>query len=388
MLLTPKTHNRLKQIAEKAKRSTLFGTAPDGSSWSEYCSKYALDTIEWDKNSDEKERKGILDLYRGAHEGDKDARHELQTLRIETTQNYLIPVLHFGRFFEVINLGEKESPAIQNTTKNEFKVFYLGQDGGEELKKAAPEFSETTVDLFPITTETVEYPLYDLYRGRIADAATKTFDLNFDMENGIDGNLYTLLNGSFGAFTTTGARAARTYALNSRIRASIIPTTNELGPLGVAADGTTKFGQTSLDAVMDYAACWPADSQGELKPTGNVLIPADQVSHSGSGITITGQKQNQLAERIADIGWYGYHYNGVDWTFIPDHTLPLHKAIFQLNRPVGYLWFKPFFSQDKEEIDEKAGQGKRWIKKVIGTAVTAPAKRNVARVTYRTGGAR
>lgn len=384
-LIQDKHLKKLKVLSQQAKVGTYFGTPPAESgceTMSEYLSKYLEDTIEWDKNLTDQEMKEAIELYRGAHEGDKDARQELQTLRIEQTNNYLIPMLRFGMFFEVRTLADNESPAVQNMTKNEFSAAYIGQDGGKEKKKAVPQFNESTIDLFTIATDEVDYPLVDIYRGRIAEAAKTTFDLNFDLANRIEANLYTLLSNTFGAFTLTGAKAARTYVPNSRIRAGILPTTNDLSI--PSKSGSTTFGQSTLDTIVDYCVKWPGDALGDVRPTGTVLVPADQVSQTGSGITITAQKQNDIAQQIMETGWFGYGYLNTEWKFVPEHTIPANSCIPQLNRPVGILWFKPGMAMDVEEIDNRKNLGTRWMKKVIAMTVLEPNKRNLLRVAYRT----
>lgn len=376
---------KIEQLGQRAKVGTIFGTPPADSgcaTMSEYLSKFCEDTLAWDRNLTDKEIEHAVGLYRGAAMKDKEAMTELQTLRIEQTNNYIIPALQFGRFFEVRTLADNESPAVQNGTKLEFAAYYIGQDGGKEKKKAVPIFNETTIDLVTIATDDVTYPLMDIYRGRIAEAAKVTFDLNFDLENKIDSNLYTLLTAALGNFNTSASnRAARTYVTNSRIRSGVVPTSNDIDAFGSITNSST-FGQNTLDSIVNYCACWPKRAQGELAPTGEILVPADELYQVGSNVTITGQLQNKIAEEIMKTGWYGFEYNGVNWKFIKEHTMPKGKAIAQLNQPVGILWFKPGMSLDREEQDEKKNIGSRWMKKVLAMTILEPNRPNVLRVRY------
>lgn len=379
-LFTPEQRRKLELSEKRAKTLHYFGTAPDGTPWGEYCSARIRESLDFEENATEEEAQEVLDLYKRAHGGDRDAKMELQELRIHTTTNNLLPILNFARFFEVITLADNESPAIQNTTREHFSVTTVGQDGKTTRSRVNPTTNEFLINLEIITTPEVEYPIRDLYRGNIAESYRKTIDLDYDLECQFDGILQTLVLTAFGNFTLTGNKAARAYNAHSRIRSGVLPTSNDISIPGVTT--STKLGQTVFDEITDYAVRFGNDAMGPLQPTGEIIVPADQVKHMGTGVTLTNAAQNAVAQEIAANGWFGIHYLGKDWKLVPDNTIAANRCIAPMNRPLGKLWLKPSMDADEEEIVKKLRIAKRFKQKVYAAAILEQDKKNAARVRY------
>lgn len=384
-MLSPAQTKKLEIMQKRAEHTVLFGKAPDGEPWSKYLANHLKETLEWAKDPDI-DPEVVVKKYRRAYDGDMDAREELRTLRIEQTQNYVIPVLNFGQFFEVITLGPNEAPFIQNNTKQEFTATYIAQDGDTQTRKVTKDQYETQVDLRLLTTDEVEYMLKDIYTGDLTAAAQVNFDLDFDLRNQLDGLLQTLALGSssLGTFDITNAnKARRAYKTNSRLLSGVLPTTNDLQITGIG--GSTKFSPVTLDEAMDYCARFAGMSpDGDLAPTGKILIPSQDLREISSGYTFTGAKQNEKIEEIADMGWYSFGYLGKQWTLQPDNTIARKACIPQMNKPLGWLWLKPSMDDEEETVLKRKNLARRWKRMCVAMATTEPRRKNFIRVAYRT----
>lgn len=386
MILPQKKRTQLEYLLARAKGIKLFGVAPDGRNWNEYCSDNLQAALDYDKDPDG-DPKELAKKYDRAHRGDIDAQHELQALRIEQTQNYIMPALNYGMFYEIITLQENEAPYILNETMQEFKASYIGQDGGVETSKVVKPQKKVSVDLFELTTEAAQYMTRDLYLGRsIAAPAIASFNLAFDLQNKIDALQAKLLTDNLGAFDLTNAnRAARVLNANSRFLAGVIPTTNIITLSGNS--GSTLLRPAVFQDIIDYAARFGVDADGMLRPTGEILVPAQDAKEIAAGITFIGQDSvlSKQGAQISDGGWYEIGtFLGVNWRLIPDATIAQKACFARFNRPAGIMWIKPSLDEEIEEVDKVKHLASRVQIKVMALAQPIPWKRNFAKVIYRT----
>jgi hypothetical protein len=328
-ILSPRQRQQLERAKSMVTNVGVFGRNAEGKPWSEVMSKDIDQVLEMDKDPDEKMVSDFIELYKDAHGGDKKAKHELMALRIVQTVNYVVPNLHAGLFFDVIELADDERPAIQRTSKQETTVRYVGQDGPNDAEvRIKPVTSETLVDLVEIITDEVEYPTRDIYLGDISAISKAQFDLDFDLQNQWDGIQWSLLQASIGAFTTTGKISDRVYNANSRILASQLPTTNDVDIPGTL-DGTNRFGQAVFQAVLDYAAGWSGTSaEGELVPTGELIMNPKDASAIITGLTFTNASQNSIGQDLLRKGWFELPalFN-IPWKVVSDATLARKKLV-------------------------------------------------------------
>lgn len=385
--MNDKIRKRLIDLQARAKALTLFGNAPDGRSWNDHLMEVFMGTVDAPAEEIREYSKKLGDLYRRAHDKVPEAISELRGLVVETTQNFVTATTNFGSFFEVINLADNQAPAIVNTTRQEIKASYVGQDGKNELTKVIKPRNEVLVDLHELVSEEVEYRIRDIYTGDITEAARATFDVSFDLKQQLESKLFALLTdvslGAFGAFDTTNAnKAARTYQKHSRVYAGVLPTTNEI----VLTDngGATKFRFDVLKYAIDYALRFAGtEVDGDVKPTGDIIVPSQDITEIMDGITVISQKQSDIAEELQRQGWAGVQYGGYNWRFIPDNTIARKACYVRLSKPVGKLWFKPGMADMEETVDRKKNLASRWEKIVIAAAIPIPSKKNILRVTYR-----
>lgn len=379
---------KLQLLQARAKAITLFGTVKDGASVQEELCKVLTETLTANHQDLIESETALGKLYKKAHLGDLDAIIELRGLVIEVTTNYITATMNFGQFFEVRTLADNESPGVVNTTRQEIKASYIAQDGSNEITKVLKPRHEYTVDLHELVSEEVEYRTRDLYIGDISEAARAVFDVSFDLKNQLEKILYDLLTdgsvGAFGTFDTTNTnKSRRTYNTHSRVASGVLPTTNELDIVGVG--DATKFGFGVFDEVIDYNVRFAGtEAAGDIRPTGNVITPAQDIREILTGISPTNAKQSEIAEELMRAGWMAVSYGNVNWKMIPDNTIARKKCYAQLSKPVGLLWFKPGMADMEEKVDRKKNLASRWEKIVIAAAITTPAKKNIVRVRYRT----
>jgi hypothetical protein len=317
-------------------------------------------------------------------------------------------------FFDIVNLGDDERPVVQNTTDQEISVAFVGADGSPRMVKVVKDDDETLINLHYLTTERVRYRRVDIYRGTIVDAALKTLRMAYDLKNQMDGQAYSLLTdanlGAFGAFIYPGSAAGAgagsgtvpplkssgvasttgvdyTFLPNSRINVNNLPKTNDL----VLDDngGTTKFRYKVLRVIKKYADQWSgAFPEGDLVPTGRLLIPAADASDIAEEIVPSGSTNNNVANDLLERGWSQVDYLGMKWSLGTDNTLPPKSCLAQFNRRPGKVYLKP--SQDREVVRGEDvyelslnNEEERWAQKVFGCYINNAQRMNIVRVTYQ-----
>jgi hypothetical protein len=340
-------------------------------------------------------------LFERMHAGDMEAKHALCEVIFEATQNYIMPNLEFGRFFEVRTLGDADSPGEINLTRNEYSAKIISQDNGvAEIVKVAKERRTVAHDLFIVSTPRIEWVTRDLYRGNIENAAQVMVDvaevLAQEIEKRVhpEGSSYltsgegALESNVFGNFALTGAKSTRVWVKNSMIKTGNLPTSNELSIDSVS--GVTKFGFSSFDAILAYAQRFIGTSdamgRGDLVPTGEVFVPVLDAPEILSGITaVTGAKGTPIAEQLAERGWMEIpRYGGVDWKVIPVQSIARKKLYARFNRPVGIIYFKPSADVFDEGVDKMKNLAWRQEGKAMSIVIPLPNVKNAVRVTYRT----
>lgn len=385
--MNDRIRSRLLDLQARAKALTLFGSAPDGRKWNDHITEALMGSLDASQEEIKDRNKYLADLYRRAHDKVPEAISELRGLVVDVTQNFVTATMNFGSFFEVINLADNQAPALVNTTRQEIKASYIGMDGRNEITKLIKPRNEVIVDLHELVSEEVEYRIRDIYTGDITEAARAVFDVSFDLKQQLEKKLFELLTdgsvGAFGAFDLTNSnKAARVYNRHSRVASGVLPTTNEIVLSGNS--GSTKFRFDALLQAIDYAIRFTGtEAQGDIRPTGDIIVPSQDITGIMDGITVTASKQSEIAEELQRQGWMGIAYGGFNWRFIPDNTIPQKKCYVRLSAPVGKLWFKPGMADMEETIDRKRNIASRWEKIVIAAAIPIPSRKNILRITYR-----
>lgn len=321
-------------------------------------------------------------------EKDPVARQQLCGIRIETFNNYILATQNIiAMFFDQVNLALDERPVMQNTTEQEVRVYYVGQDGQAKSVKVAKDDDELLINLHWLTTDKVKYRRNDIYRGSIVDAALKVLRMAYDMVNQMEAQAFTVLGTCFGVFTFTGKKANYTYLANSRIKTGNLPTTNDITVPGTT--GATMFRYRVFRSIKKYGDQWTGCfPEGPLVPTGRILISALDASDIAEEIVPSGNTNNTVADQLMEQGWSVINYLGMNWKLVTDNTIDAGSCYAEFNRKPGRVYLKP--GMDREQIrgeeDYQLSQNneeERWNQKVFGCATNSAIRVNVARFKFK-----
>lgn len=339
---------------------------------------------------DKDKQQEMADRIRAAQAGNEEARRSLNELRVEMVNNFIWPSLNFAsRFFQVKSLGPADRPAVQYETGKEIRVGYIAEDGSPQSFKLTNPTVERLLDLRLLSSDKYGYRLRDLYKGDVAAASLRNVDVAFDLANKIDLESYNLLTaalndgGAFGNFTLTGTKQRRVFVPHSRIDTSNLPTTNDLDP--ASNTGTSSFRIEIVNLAVTYGTQW-ANSfrEGPLMPTGVIIVPSLDAADLLPDFTPTGadQADSELGKALQQ-DYIRFRHAGINWTIIPDNTIPPKLAYFQMNRPVGTILDKPDWDEAFEEVDRMKNYAERWQRKVYSAYILEPHRTNVLRIRYQ-----
>jgi hypothetical protein len=338
-----------------------------------------------DSDKAEKAAAKLKELHELAASGDRAAKAELAQLRIITVDNFLIASTNPIAFFDTVSLANNEIPYIENTSRQEIQVSYLGQDGQAKKTQAIRYQQQAQVDLHTLSTEDFEYQLMDIYKGEVKGAMLANIDMTRDFDLKTSALLWPFVFAAIGSFNLTGARAGRVYFPHSIVNTKNLPTTNLLVTPGNTS--TSLFRKESMDVILKYCAAWGnVFGDGQMKPVA-VYIPSSEVMGFLDSVQMT-SFGNSKVEEIFDYGFV-VSYGGAKWNFIADATLDPDPglAYVQFSKPIGSFFTKP--GMDKVFEDESIGMQKQnkgsvSMSKVIGFGLPITARVNIAAVQYHT----
>jgi len=324
------------------------------------------------------------------------ARKQLASLRVEVFSNYLYaPALWMNQYAEIVNLKDDERPIAQRITKQEVTIYGVGGDGSPHQVQISLDPDETLIPLGWLTTDIVRYRKVDIYRGRVVDPALATINLSYDFGQKVDGQVQDLLIGGgskfFGPFSFVGKRANWSYVAHSRINTANLPVSNDI--IVYEQDGETPvkgFGFQVLAYIVDYSARWDGAFQDgvNLKPTGRILLPPAHIKNIANGIFPSGATRNKIADDLMEQGWFGVHYLGVDWLFVPDNTLdPKVMACYpEFNKKPVQVFFKPGLDEEKNSAGDYQIESKNeeecYMRRVFGAYYDSSRRAYAARFNY------
>lgn len=365
----------LKGYAARAQH-LLIGSAQETASLFEEAAK---------KENFEKSKSEMADLMQRMVDGDEEAQAEYQEMVIYSVDNYLFAQSNYVSFFETGTLAEGDQAWYENVEHFEVFINFVGQDGGEPRWQAAMGHSKTMVPFYYLTTGEMEYPIFDIYSGKIADRSKLGYDLAGDLNNKLDVRLFGNIQDLIGPFTLTGDKLNRVYVPHSRIKTANLPTTNLLVPADNTA--TSLFRKSCLDVIVAYCRSWGDNlfGDGPLIPTA-VFVPSSHITGFLDDCAIN-DPDNVMNRQVFDFGIV-MNYAGYKWMFVADPTLDPAEglAYVKFNKPVGMHWTKP--AGDKTIIDDskalqKENRETMLMRKLFATAIPANRRMNIAAVQYR-----
>ncbi len=388
----PQMQKRLAMMAERA--THLCGTMADQTPLSEsvpaFLKNLITESAELNKPGSDKAKARAEFLARAQE--DPKLCAQMCAIRVETYNNFILAdqnILSF--FYEIVNLKDDERPVAQNTTDQEIRVSYIGQDGEPEEVKVVRKDEEALIDLHYLMTKEIKYRKDDIYRGSVIDAALQTLRVSYDMSNQMEAKAFTLLTqsvangGCFGDFTFTGTRPSRVYVPNSRINVSNLPATNDITVPGTGHG--TKFDFRVFKAAKKYGDQWgKAFIEGPLYPTGRILIPSLDASDIADQIVPSGNTNNAVANELLEKGWTSIGYLGINWILVADNTLTPGQCYPEYSRKPGRIYLKPGLDKEglstNEYENDLKNEERRWLRKAFGAYINNATRINTCRLTY------
>ena len=313
-------------------------------------------------------------------------KQSLAAIRTETFNNFILANNNiWDFFFETINLKPDERPSETNTTGKEVRVYTVAGDGAPSSVLIERNDEENLKALDYLSTDFARYKEMDIYRGQVADAATALINLAYDWRNQAEGRLFALLNtAAFGNFVLTGRKEKRSFVLNSRINAANLPTTNDIDI--TSNNSSSPFGFSVLDKVIAYYGRFAGSSpvMADAKPTGRILVPGKDIEQIKGSLKAVGAKPAMQGEKLLDDGWFGIHYLGKDWLFIPDNTLAPGTCYPEPSIKPGRVYLKPSMDKtvDRPVGAEENNERERRESKVFGASFNEANRRLICRVSY------
>jgi len=355
----------------------------------------ALDESQEKADEKAKAEQECRELMEKARHGDHDAVMELNELRMEYIDLYVRATSQFASlFYETITLKDKEQFCVEHSYRVPVGIRYIGQDGGARGQKLVKARKQTFIDVRELTSNDIGYQMRDIQQGSdVAAAAQATVDLGWDMANMVDAEAFNLLvggtinsksygTGVYGAFKTTGSALDKTWIPNVRIATSNLPTTNDYKNADLDDAGAkTGFRLAVIRKIMAHCDAFGTVLNGPLRPTGAILIPSSETTGLTSEIVPTGTFYNQVAEGILQ-QYTRFSYMGINWTLVPDVTLPPGTCYPVLNRPVGKILVKPSMDQEFVESFPRKNWETRTAMKVLAMTFFEPWRAHALRITY------
>jgi hypothetical protein len=338
---------------------------------------------------------------------DSDMMLSLNAVRVEQVANYIVSESVFmSAFFEQVTLQPDEEAYVVNETQNEIRVSAMGEDGHPDQVRILRPQSKVAIALAFLMSDKVSYKINDLYRGRVAEVASKTFNIAENLTFKLDRQCYTLLNksvatgGAYGAFSTEQTRTNkqdRIFLAHSGIVTAHLPITNavvngsdQLTRLTVRyydPPSTTLTGlrPAVLAAIVDYADSWAnvLPGGGRLQPTGEIICPASDIIKIATAMAPSSNVlESRIQEEVNRNGYTSIQYLGRVWKFIADVTIPVSTCYPRFNLLPGRVYFKPFFDKEFVKSDEDLNLETRWQRKVYGAYIISQYRIRGLKVTY------
>ena len=327
------------------------------------------------------------DLATGGAAGVK-AHAEIVAIRSQLVNNHIMASSMFAPFFNVINLADNERAEYKLTTRDfEVGVRVIGANGAlPRQSQPVRENAHVGVPMYPLSTDRLEHPLWDVDRGVLSDQAMYMAMAQEDLEAKVDGLLQAVVLAAPGAFDVTDAvKAKRTYTAHSRINTANFPSTSRL-----VADTTGRWSWEAIKAIFAYCKKWstyaPASNGAPMMPM-EIHIPSLDASGMLEDVTPTTQvTPGSLSAQIVQTG----NIEGVagqQFILQPNPMLDPTAgfAYVRTNLPIGDLYFKPGMSAMLNEItaDNFGNKGTMRFGKYMGICVPNFGITRVIRVKYK-----
>lgn len=282
---------------------------------------------------------------------DPRAHRELAAYR-QFVLNYEVVASKFAfGAFQQVTLGADELPIIIKPKRRQyFNVRYMGNDGQARRDQWQDARTAEMLEMRRLSTDKIEYPLFDIQTGRIAVQNEINAQLRFDMDWKLDIEAQANLDAGQ---TASGLRSL--LVLHPSIIEANVPDSNYLDLRSV---GTVNvFDITKLKMILQHIAAWGVDG---VTPDGGFTIQSIIISPQNmrdqwdfvdlvSGFTGGAYQPNTVVptpvrEQIFNTGVMNSGW-GYTWNTTPNARIPKGRLYVFSNKPVGWFFTKPEFDQ-------------------------------------------
>lgn len=256
--------------------------------------------------------------------------------------------------FQNINLSGNELPSIIRPRGRNFQRFTvrtIAQDGGarQDQIRTTRQFESFEMDM--ISTDKVEYPLFDIQQGDVEGVDTVNRELDYDMEIKLDKLAQDNIDG---AKTTSGLRDL--LNIHSLIDVNNLPDKNYLD---LSSNDTGVLTITKLKTILNHVALFgavPGDGVGEMLTMSSMIISpqnirdpwdfVDLVSGFAGGDEVEPAKTvpTPVRESIFRTGMFTSAW-GHNFSWLPNGRLSKGKAYVFFNQPLGWFFTKTEMDQ-------------------------------------------
>jgi hypothetical protein len=329
--------------------------------------------------------KKLIELKRAAI-SNGTALQDLNRLRILSVENLIVPMSNAGSFFRSISLQQDEEPMLENTTGQEMKARFIGEDGKPHMTQILKNLARKLIELGWVSTRILEYPLVDVYRGQVGQDVLNAAPMARDLALAIDQQLWKLIKAlPVAAWVQTGPPASRTFVLHSTIIAANVPVGNLLD---MSAQGAFNF--EVIKAIVKFYMQMGNIFDGVTSPEA-IFVPSIDVGSFIDALTLTSNSLNPAVQQIFTDG-YVTNLGGKQIVIVGDAQLDpaLGLAYVRTNKPIGEWYTKPSmdisYPENPSQISEAAileNKGRAFIKKVFGAVTPLPWTVNMLAVKYK-----
>ncbi len=303
----------------------------------------------------------------------QDAAADLAAYRIfELTSDVMASPFALGAF-QGINLSDDELPGIirpRSRNYQRFTIRTIGQDGGsrQDQIKTTKAFSAYEMDL--ISTDKVEYNLYDIQQGDVEGVEIANSALEYDMDMKIDSLAESNM---FAAKTVSGLRDL--LNIHPLIVSANLPDTNYLDLNSLHAGNSGVLTIEKLKSILDHIAKFGAvggDGVGETLTIQSIVMspqnlrdPWDFIdlvaSGDGSVKPLPGETvPREVRNQIFQTGMFTSAW-GQNFSWIPNGRIAKGRMYVFTNQPLGWFFTKTNFDRlirwdGPDNIEQNYGQ--------------------------------
>lgn len=336
--------------------------------WAKSQSEGRANRLDWRNNKEHRELfSAKIRLSGERSQRGYDAKRELNAYREFELLQDLFAIPFAMAPFQAINLSADELPLIVfPKARQYFAVRFIGQDGSARQDQWRDERSVEQHEMRVISTDKVEYPLWDIQQGNVNRQSDINAQLRFDMEMKLDELAQAQIDS---IKTTSGLRDL--LALHPLIVAANIPDTNYLDLTGIGTTGVLSLEKWKriLSHINSFGPGTDPDRsmtiQSVIMSPQNVRDQWDYIDlvsgfSGGDAVEPADTVLTSVREEIYRTGMLNNAW-GYTWSSIPNNRLDKGRMYVFTNLPIGWFFTKTEMDMlliwdGPDQMDENLGQ--------------------------------